>query len=102
MFWSGPVKAQTSIQEIIGGRIGKAWFRPSPQKNWLNGVNTYAVRSFYIVLINWHYFVEICFHFDIKYLFLSKLVLYMFGLLTLIPFIKAIKGENIWRGDSIL
>ena len=31
---------------------------------------------------------------DIKYIFFGKLVLYIFGILTMIPFMKAIKGET--------
>ena len=40
----------------------------------------------YIFLINWHYFVEICFHFGIKYIFCAFFVFY----------IPSNTRENIW------
>ena len=55
----------------------------------LNGVNTWhEITYFYIIcfLTNWHYSVEICFHFGIKYIFCAFFVFY----------IPSNTRENIW------
>ncbi len=54
-----------------------------------------------IFLINWHYIVEICFHFDIKEFFIKSCQKSQI-ILTRIPFIKAIKAENIQGGKYFL
>ncbi len=48
------------------------------------------MQSHYIFLINWHYIVVIC------------LFVFVNSSLTTIPFIKAIKGENIQAGEYFL
>ncbi len=53
-------------------------------------------------LINCHYIVEICFHFDIKEFFFVNSCQKSQIMLTMIPFIKAIKGENIQGGEYFL
>ena len=55
----------------------------------------------YIFVFNWHYCVEICFHFDIEegffVFFLSKKPTYI----DHDWFIKAIKGKNIQGGEYL-
>lgn len=51
----------------------------------------------HVFLINWHYFVEICFHIDIKGFFFCQVLSKTQITLTTIQFIKVIKeGDTVY------
>lgn len=46
--------------------------------------------------MSWHYFVHVCFHLDIKEGFFCNVLVKKSQIsLTMAPFIKAVRGENI-------